>query len=65
MTNFGLNFILFAETDVDMSAVEEKKVEKEKSVPRDGQVMISILKDMGINEFEPRVVNQMMEFSYR
>ena len=65
MTNFGLNFILFAETGREMSAVEEKKVEKEKSVPRDGQVMISILKDMGINEFEPRVVNQMMEFSYR
>ena len=48
-----------------MSATEEQKVEKEKSVPKDGQVMISILKDMGINEFEPRVVNQMLEFSYR
>ena len=48
-----------------MSGSEEKKVEKEKSVPKDGQVMISILKDMGINEFEPRVVNQMLEFSYR
>ena len=49
----------------NMSGLEEKKVEKEKSVPKDGQVMISILKDMGINEFEPRVVNQMLEFSYR
>ena len=66
-----------------MSATEEKKVEKEKSVPKDAQVininweiviyklkllfqvMISILKDMGINDFEPRVVNQMLEFSYR
>ena len=50
-----------------MSATEEKKVEKEaeKSVPKDAQVMISILKDMGINEFEPRVINQMLEFSYR
>jgi len=49
-----------------MSAVEgEKKVEKEKCIPKDGQVMISILKDMGINDFEPRVVNQMLEFSYR
>ena len=49
-----------------MSAVEgERKVEKEKSIPKDGQVMISILKDMGINDFEPRVVNQMLEFSYR
>jgi len=50
----------------DMSAGEaEKKVEKEKSIPKDGQVMISILKDMGINDFEPRVINQMLEFSYR
>jgi len=48
-----------------MSSGEEKKVEKEKSVPKDAQVMISILKDMGINDFEPRVVNQMLEFSYR
>ena len=40
-------------------------MEKEKSIPKDAQVMISILKDMGINEFEPRVVNQMLEFSYR
>lgn len=43
----------------------EKKVEKEKVLPKDAQVMISILKDMGINDFEPRVVNQMLEFSYR
>eukprot|EP00090_Calanus_glacialis_P031720 TRINITY_DN52715_c0_g1_i1.p1 TRINITY_DN52715_c0_g1~~TRINITY_DN52715_c0_g1_i1.p1 ORF type:complete len:232 (+),score=104.66 TRINITY_DN52715_c0_g1_i1:48-743(+) len=49
-----------------MALVEgEKKVEKEKCIPKDGQVMISILKDMGINDFEPRVVNQMLEFSYR
>ena len=49
-----------------MAATEElQKAEKEKSVPKDAQVMISILKDMGINEFEPRVVNQMLEFSYR
>ena len=27
--------------------------------------MVAILKDMGINDFEPRVINQMLEFSYR
>jgi len=43
----------------------EKKVEKEKIIPKDGQVMISILKDMGITEYEPRVINQMLEFSYK
>ncbi|XP_024122244.1 transcription initiation factor TFIID subunit 9 isoform X1 [Oryzias melastigma] len=29
------------------------------------QVMIQILKDMGITEYEPRVINQMLEFTYR
>lgn len=37
----------------------------EKAMPKDARVMISILKDMGIMEFEPRVVNQLLEFSYR
>uniref|UniRef100_A0A7M5X9J3 Transcription initiation factor TFIID subunit 9 n=2 Tax=Clytia hemisphaerica TaxID=252671 RepID=A0A7M5X9J3_9CNID len=27
--------------------------------------MASILKEMGVNEYEPRVINQMIEFSYR
>ena len=27
--------------------------------------MAAILKDMGVHEYEPRVINQMMEFSYR
>ena len=49
-----------------MATVEpEKKVEKEKTIPKDGQVMISMLKDMGITDYEPRVINQMLEFSYR
>lgn len=34
-------------------------------LPKDAQVMVAILKDMGIMEFEPRVVNQLLEFSYR
>ena len=36
-----------------------------KSTPKEAQIMAAILKDMGVNEYEPRVVNQMMEFSYR
>jgi len=36
-----------------------------KSTPREAQIMAAILKDMGVNEYEPRVINQMMEFSYR
>ncbi|KAL5005183.1 hypothetical protein ScPMuIL_018639 [Solemya velum] len=36
-----------------------------KSTPRDAQVMTAILKDMGILDYEPRLVNQMLEFAYR
>jgi len=36
-----------------------------KSSPKEAQIMAAILKDMGVNDYEPRVVNQMMEFSYR
>ena len=30
----------------------------DKSMPKDAQVMAAILRDMGIMEFEPRVINQ-------
>ncbi|KAM9333498.1 transcription initiation factor TFIID subunit 9 [Pholidichthys leucotaenia] len=36
-----------------------------KTIPKDAQVMIQILKDMGVTEYEPRVINQMLEFTYR
>ena len=36
-----------------------------KSIPTDAQVMAAILKDMGVLEYEPRVINQMLEFTYR
>lgn len=32
---------------------------------KDAQTMIAVLKEMGIEEFEPRVVSQLLEFSYR
>ncbi|XP_060590310.1 transcription initiation factor TFIID subunit 9B-like [Ruditapes philippinarum] len=35
-----------------------------KSSPRDAQVMAAILKDMGVTEHEPRLINQMLEFTY-
>lgn len=28
------------------------------------KVMMQILKDMGVTEYEPRVINQMLEFTY-
>ncbi|CAL8118772.1 unnamed protein product [Orchesella dallaii] len=36
-----------------------------KQVPRDAAVMHAILKEMGVPLYEPRVVNQMLEFVYR
>ncbi|XP_040855683.1 transcription initiation factor TFIID subunit 9B isoform X1 [Ochotona curzoniae] len=36
-----------------------------KNAPRDALVMAQILKDMGITEYEPRVINQMLEFAFR
>ncbi|MXQ81085.1 hypothetical protein E5288_WYG012810 [Bos mutus] len=36
-----------------------------KSMPKDAQMMAQILKDMGITEYEPRVINQMLEFAFR
>nr|AAQ56726.1 liver regeneration related protein [Rattus norvegicus] len=36
-----------------------------KSMPKDAQMMAQILKDMGITEYEPRVINQMLEFALR
>ena len=32
--------------------------------PKDAQVIISMLSEAGINDYEPRVVNQMLEFTY-
>uniref|UniRef100_A0A3Q3C102 TAF9 RNA polymerase II, TATA box binding protein (TBP)-associated factor n=1 Tax=Haplochromis burtoni TaxID=8153 RepID=A0A3Q3C102_HAPBU len=43
----------------------EVKMSAPKTIPKDAQVMIQILKDMGITEYEPRVINQMLEFTYR
>ncbi|PNF14588.1 Transcription initiation factor TFIID subunit 9 [Cryptotermes secundus] len=36
-----------------------------KHIPKDAQVIMSIMKDMGIEEYEPRVINQLLEFTYR
>ncbi|XP_001608253.1 transcription initiation factor TFIID subunit 9 [Nasonia vitripennis] len=36
-----------------------------KHVPKDAQVIVSIMKDMGIADYEPKVINQLLEFTYR
>lgn len=36
-----------------------------KHIPKDAQVIMSIMKELGISEYEPRVINQLLEFTYR
>nr|XP_058165866.1 transcription initiation factor TFIID subunit 9B-like [Dasypus novemcinctus] len=45
--------------------MELRKMAAPKNAPRDALVMAQILKDMGITEYEPRVINQMLEFAFR
>ena len=35
------------------------------SMPRDAHVMAAIVKDMGVTEYEPRVLSQLLEFAFR
>uniref|UniRef100_A0A8C5K0T9 Transcription initiation factor TFIID subunit 9B n=1 Tax=Jaculus jaculus TaxID=51337 RepID=A0A8C5K0T9_JACJA len=44
---------------------ESSKMAPPKNAPRGALVMAQILKDMGITEYEPRVINQMLEFAFR
>ena len=37
----------------------------ERRIPRDAAVVINVLRSMGVEEGEPRVVNQLMEFVHR
>ncbi|XP_047571294.1 transcription initiation factor TFIID subunit 9B isoform X2 [Lutra lutra] len=45
--------------------MESGKMAPPKNAPKDALVMAQILKDMGITEYEPRVINQMLEFAFR
>ncbi|XKL68394.1 hypothetical protein PGB90_003885 [Kerria lacca] len=35
-----------------------------KYIPKDAQVIMAILKELGVNDFDPRVINQLLEFIY-
>ncbi|KAF9805931.1 hypothetical protein SFRURICE_004143 [Spodoptera frugiperda] len=49
-----------------MSEKEKSKVNVQaKHIPKDAQVIMSIMKEVGITDYEPRVVNQLLEFTYR
>ena len=40
-------------------------MESNQTLPRDGKVMESIIKASGVEDFDPRVINQMLELTYR
>ncbi|KAG4074214.1 hypothetical protein HA402_015517 [Bradysia odoriphaga] len=42
-----------------------KQSNPNKHIPKDAQVIMSILKELGITDYEPRVINQLLEFTYR
>lgn len=52
-------------------ASEREKYDKMKSnnsikhIPKDAQVIMSIMKELNVIEYEPRVINQLLEFTYR
>lgn len=49
-----------------MSEKDKSKVNiQTKYLPKDAHVIMSIMKEVGIPDYEPRVVNQLLEFTYR
>ncbi|GAB1303060.1 Transcription initiation factor TFIID subunit 9B [Apodemus speciosus] len=54
-----------SEVEEPPEKMEPAKMAPLKNAPRDALVMAQILKDMGITEYEPRVINQMLEFAFR
>lgn len=72
-SRFGMNTTSSASTATTATAASSLNSQTTKSnneqssfinQSKDAQTMISVLKDMGIEDFEPRVVNQLLEFSY-
>lgn len=39
--------------------------EEDSNMPRDAKIMQSLLKSMGVEEYEPRVINKFLELWYR
>ncbi|XP_058821876.1 transcription initiation factor TFIID subunit 9 [Topomyia yanbarensis] len=50
----------------DREKSEKVKIANQaKHIPKDAQVIMSILKELGVTDYEPRVINQLLEFTYR
>lgn len=46
-------------------AEKAKNMSHVKHIPKDAQVIMSIMKDMGITDYDSKVINQLLEFTYR
>jgi hypothetical protein len=46
------------------SSMSSSTITTNKTTPKDAQIVTAILKDMAIVDFEPRIVHQMIEFTY-
>merc|ERR1711874_597309 len=56
------NFFFFVKNQQTLNIMAK---DQKPSRPKEAQVMEAILKDMGITDYEPGVINQMLEFTYR
>lgn len=45
-------------------AAQNKVASEVSDLPKDANTIIAILKDMGVSDYEPKVINQMLEFTY-
>ncbi|EFA11878.1 transcription initiation factor TFIID subunit 9 [Tribolium castaneum] len=48
-----------------MAEKDKPAATQPKNIPKDGQVVMSIMKEMGITEYEPKTIVQLTEFIYR
>ena len=45
-------------------ASQQKSEQDTSDIPKDASTIIAVLKDMGITDYEPKVINQLLEFTY-
>ena len=50
------------ENSQDASSINSNEIS---NLPKDAQTFVNILKELGVTEYEPKVINQLLEFSYR
>ncbi|KAJ8922372.1 hypothetical protein NQ315_004315 [Exocentrus adspersus] len=48
-----------------MADKDKSKQTQPKHIPKDGQVIMAIMKEMGITDYEPKTIVQLTEFVYR